>query len=160
MLSRILFALLLLATTLPAFAKERPVYQDGILQTVSTQLHGRSCRTYGDTSGDITARTDSEGQTTGKIDATTTSITNCRPSEVAYYTVTVGQQRFVVAAASNPMKAESAALTMGISSMFYKNCVLYGQLPGTAIKIRSDGNGNLHIKVGKRESNFKLISAQ
>ena len=40
-----------------------------------------------------------------------------------------------------------------------KNSVLYGVLPGTPIKMRSEG-GTVYIKVGKRESEYEIAAMQ
>lgn len=116
MLSRTLFALLL-ATTLPAFAKERPVYQDSVL--ISFKMM----------------------------------------NQTGYYTVDIGGQTFVLYPAPSLAKAGGVFLTMGIATAFYRSSVLYGQLPGTPLKIRSDGNGDFYVRVGKRESEYKLAAA-
>jgi hypothetical protein len=48
---------------------------------------------------------------------------------------------------------------LGWSTAFAKNSCLYGQLPGAHIQIRADG-GNYHVRVGKKESLYKLVAAQ
>lgn len=140
---------------IPAFAKEKPVYQDGVFKSFSTSSDGSTCNS----SGTINGRVNADSDSTGTVNATTSSSTNCYARHTANYTVIVGQQTFVLYPAPSVAKVGGIMLTMGIASAFYKNSVLYGQLPGIPIKIRSNGSGDFYVKVGKRESEYKLAAA-
>jgi hypothetical protein len=61
-----LFALALLGSCV-AFAKDKPqyTYQDGVLQSFRTEHTGTQCSHSSSTSGDIDAKTDDNGRTTG-----------------------------------------------------------------------------------------------
>ena len=48
---------------------------------------------------------------------------------------------------------------MGAVFLKRKNSVLYGVLPGTPIKMRSE-SGTVYIKVGKRETEYKIVAMQ
>ena len=56
---------------------------------------------------------------------------------------------------------ESLASLSWATSGFVKKSSLYGSLPGTRISIRADSDPSKYrIKVGKRESLYKLVSAE
>ena len=158
------FALcLLLCSTAWAAKKPDPVYQDAILKGFHTERHGTFCSTSGDTNGTVKASTDSSGSTNGTVNTTSTASKSCSPRMVAYYTVVMGEHTFVLS--PTEPGAVTATKVVGIivfwPSVFFlkKNSVLYGVLPGTPIKMRSEG-GTVYIKVGKLESEYKIISVQ
>ena len=80
---------------------------------------------------------------------------------VAYYTVVIGEHTFVLS--PTEPGAVTATKLAGIiafwPSVFFlkQNSVLHGVLPGTPIKMRSE-NGTVYIKVGKLESEYKIVS--
>ncbi len=76
---------------------------------------------------------------------------------VAYYTVVMGAHVWVLTPAVTLARAGTVLLTAGFGAMFLKNSTLAGVLPGTPVKMRSEG-GNIYVKVGKRESEYKIIS--
>jgi hypothetical protein len=156
------FALcLLLCSTAWAAKKPDPVYQDAILKDFHTERHGTFCSTSGDTNGTVKTSTDSSGSTKGTVNTTSTASTSCSPRMVAYYTVVMGEHTFVLS--PTEPGAVTATKLAGIiafwPSVFFlkQNSVLYGVLPGTPIKMRSE-NGTVYIKVGKLESEYKIVS--
>lgn len=148
---KILACLLLLSSFAFAKSKPEPVYQDAVLKSYRTVQSGMHCASSGNATGDITAN--------GSIDGTTNSSTNCRPRTHVEYTILVGEQVLIVEPALSGRQKAGAALSLGWSRVFSKDSCLYGLLPGTHIKIRSEG-GIFHIKSGKRESLYSLIAAQ
>jgi hypothetical protein len=145
-----------------AAKKPEPVYQDAILKDFHTEQQGKHCSTSGDTNGTIKADTDSDGTTNGTVTATTTSSTSCTPRMVAFYTVVMGDHTFVLSPTESggvaAAKGVAIIATGGMGAFFLKkNSVLYGVLPGTPIKMRSEG-GTVYIKVGKRESEYKIVA--
>jgi hypothetical protein len=145
-----------------AAKKPEPVYQDAILKDFHTEQQGKHCSTSGDTNGTIKADTDSDGTTNGTVTATTTSSTSCTPRMVAFYTVVMGDHTFTLSPTESGGVAAGKGLiaATGIGAFFLKkNSVLYGVLPGTPIKMRSEG-GTVYIKVGKRESEYKIVAMQ
>jgi hypothetical protein len=94
--------------------------------------------------GDVSANTDSD----------------CYAIRRTHYIVTVGGQTLELIPSATKKKVGLAMATMGYSSFFQKRDALYGQLPNTPIKIRSDGSGKFWIKLGKRESLYSLAGVQ
>ncbi|MBW4044097.1 MAG: hypothetical protein HIU87_03755 [Acidobacteria bacterium] len=78
----------------------------------------------------------------------------------AYYTVEVEGHSYVLTPAPSLSKAGVAFLTMGIGAAVFRNSALYGVLPGTPVKVSSEGNGTFYVKLGKRMSAYKLESAK
>jgi len=155
---------LMLCGTAWAAKKPEPVYQDAVLKDFHTEQHGTSCSTSGNTNGTVHANTDSDGTTNGTVNATSTASTSCRPRMVAYYTVVVGEHTFVLSptesGAVTAAKGVTIIATMGMGAFFLnKNSVLYGVLPGSPVKMRSEG-GTVYIKVGKHESEYKIVAMQ
>lgn len=147
-----------------AAKKPEPVYQDAVLKDFHTEQQGKHCSTSGDTNGTIKADTDSDGTTNGTVTATTTSATSCTPRMVAFYTVVMGNHTFVLSPTESGGVAAAKGLaifaTGGMGAFFLKkNSVLYGVLPGTPIKMRSE-SGTVYIKVSKRESEYKIVAMQ
>jgi hypothetical protein len=82
------------------------------------------------------------------------------PTEkVTKYTLQVGDLTYVLIPKGTKKQAATAYGTMGWSAVFAKKSVLYRQLPGTHVQLRSDGDG-IHVKLGSRESLFEMIAAQ
>ncbi len=148
-----------------AAKKPEPVYQDAVLKDFHTEQQSKHCSTSGDTNGTIKADTDSDGTTNGTVTATSTSSTSCTPRMVAFYTVVMGEHTFVLSPTENggvvAAKATAIIATGGMAAFFLsrKNSVLYGVLPGTPVKMRSE-SGTVYIKVGKRESEYKIVAMQ
>lgn len=144
-----------------AAKKPEPVYQDAILKDFHTEQHGTFCSTSGDPNGTIKADTDSSGTTNGTVNATSSASTSCSPRMAAYYTVVMGDHTFVLTptepGAATAVKAVAIIAFFPSAFFLKKNSVLYGVLPGTPIKMRSEG-GTVYIKVGKRESLYKIVS--
>ena len=154
---------LLLCGTAWAAKKPEPVYQDAVLKDFHTEQQGTFCSTSGNTNGTVNANTDSSGTTNGTVNATSSASTSCSPRMAAYYTVVMGQHTFVLSPTESGTvaAAKTVAIIAFFPSAFFlkKNSVLYGVLPGTPIKMRSEG-GIFYVKVGKRESEYKIVSAQ
>lgn len=159
------FIALLLCLSLPSVAskKEAPVYQDAVLKDFHMVEAGKFCTTNGNTSGLV----DSNGNNSGTISATTSSTTSCRPRTSAVYTVISGVHTMTLtphqSGGKTAAKVGTAFITLGIGTVVWnsleKNSALYGVLPGTAIKMRSD-EGIIYVKVGKRESTYSIVSMQ
>lgn len=142
-----LVLLMLLATPALAAKRPEPDYQDAILKSFHTVPAGQHCS--GNTNGTVSD--------SGVIDATTS--TNCSNSTRSLYTVVIGEQTFVITPTLSAKGTAGAIFSFGYSEIFKKNSCLYGQLPGAHVLIRSE-NGMYHVKVGKRESLYRLVSAQ
>jgi hypothetical protein len=147
--------------------KPEPVYQDAVLKDFHTEQQGKFCTTSGNTNGTVNANTDSDGNTNGTVNTTSSASTSCRPRMVAYYTVVMGEHVFTltptISSGKSAAKVGTAMLTFGIGAIvwnaFDKNSALYGVLPGTPIKMRSE-SGTVYIKVGKRETEYKIVAMQ
>jgi hypothetical protein len=148
-----MFAALLLCLTPFAWSssKPEPAYQDAVLKDFRFVQQGQHCRTNGGSTGTVNANTDDSGYTNGSLNSTSSSVTNCSPNMVALYTITIGEHEFVLTPRRLPF---SGSL---IAAPFRKNSDLAGLLPGTGIKIRSEGD-TFYVKVGKRESAYKIVS--
>jgi hypothetical protein len=154
-------ALLFLLSTPIVFAKDKPVYsyQDGVLQSFHTEQTGKRCSSDADTTGTVNANTDGNGNTDGTIHATTTGSTTCRDTQRTLYTVKVAENTFVLTPAESGTGTAAGFATLGWSRVFAKNNVLTYQLPGTPIKIRSDGKHYV-VKIGDRESLYSIVGAE
>ncbi len=142
--------LLLLAVAYPALAKNKlkdSDYQSATLLSFHTESRGSSCsgKTNGqvDDSGNVTARTSTE----------------CSDSQVRIYTIRVGERTLSIEPAATGKQIAKGMATLGWSEVFSKGSVLRDQLPGAQIKVRSDSSG-LYVRVGKKESKFKIVEAQ
>jgi hypothetical protein len=148
-----LICLLLLCS--PAFASKKSdpelVYQDAVLTGFHMASDGASCSSTGQV-------TNSPGS---YADATVNTNTSCSDTKRAYYVISVGGQTLTLTTALSGKQTAKVMLTMGYGALFIKDSCLYGQLPGTPIKIRSDSNpGKYFVKVGKRESLYRLAGAE
>lgn len=142
-------ALAVMFASTMAFAapKPQPVYQDAVLKSFRMVPAGESCS--GNTSGKV--------DDSGNVNANTH--TNCSANTSAEYTLVIGDQIIVIAPALSGKKKTGVILSLGWSALFIKDTCLYGQLPGAHVLIRSEG-GTYHVKAGKRESLYKLVSAE
>ena len=95
----------------------------------------------------------------GEVTGQTTSTSNCIPRETAYYTIAAGDHIFVLRPEFNGKQIRLNAVTLGYANFFRKNSVLYHQLPGTSIWVRTEGNA-MFVKVGKRESRYEVVEAR
>ncbi len=134
-------------------------YQDAMLVKFVTVTTGTSCSHKSNTTGTVDATTDADGNTDGTVRATTSGSTNCSNDITRYYTISVGEQTFVIEPEMTKGQKGAALATMGWSAVFAKQSVLANQLPGVHILVRSDAAG-LWVKVGKRESRFRMVDAQ
>jgi hypothetical protein len=152
--------LLALLVAVPAFAAKHSdsEYQLGRMVSFHTEQSGRHCTSSEQTNGNVNAYTDDSGNTSGTVRASSYGSSSCTPITKAYYTVKVGDNTFVLTPAVSAAKVGVALVTLGIGTAFMKNSVLYGTLPGTPILVRSE-NGTFYVKVGKRESDYKLAAA-
>lgn len=143
--------------------KPKPVYQDGVLKDFRTAQDGTSCSTDGNTTGTVNAHTDDDGNTRGTVDATTTASTSCGQRIRAYYTVVIGTHTFVLTPTPKPPSMGKMMIPFAGPSMAFRdaaqNSVLYGLLPGTPIQMVNK-DGNVYIKVDKRESEYTIVSMQ
>lgn len=133
-----------------AHAKDKPKdsdYQPGTLVSFRTVTTGSSC----------SGNTDGKVEDSGNVSATTRS--NCQDTTVRVYTIRVGDQTLSVEPAMTGKKKAMGFATLGWSAAFDKGSVLRDQLPGAAIEVRSDPSG-LYIRIGKKESKFKVVGAR
>jgi len=137
--------------------KPKPVYQDGVLKNFRTEQQGTVCSTDGNTNGTVRATTDDYGSTRGTVDATSTASSSCAPRIVAFYTVVIGDHTFVLSPIPKPIGIFGAYKAAFSGSWEAKNSVLYGLLPGTPIQMVNK-DSNVYIKVGKRESEYTIVS--
>jgi len=144
-----------------AWAKHIPdsAYQPGTLIAVRTVVAGSSCSNRAQTDGNVNARTDDSGNTSGTVQATTYGSSSCADNSRALYTVQVAGQRYVIARAITGKETSAMLLTLGWGAMAMKASVLANQLPGTRILVRSDPSG-LYVKLGKRESKYNIVEAR
>lgn len=149
---RTAFALsLLLCST--AWAKSKPLgeYQDGVLVSFYNVTTGSSCSS----SGTVNGKVDDDGKISGSTDGNT----NCSNNESRRYKIKVGDNTFVLRRTFTKGQKAGAIASMGWSALFVKNSILADLLPGTAIKVRSDGTG-FFVKVGNKESRYDVVAAQ
>lgn len=139
----------------PAFAKENKHadsdYQDAVLVKFVTVTTGSSCSSSGDTNGKV--------DDNGNVSATSSGTTNCANRTKRHYTLSVGQQTFVIEPEPTRGQKGTALATLGWSAAFAKQSVLADQLPGTHVMVRTDADG-FWVKIGKRESLYRVVAAQ
>ena len=152
--------LLALLGSAPVFAKDKPQYsyQDGVLQAFRMQTTGNKCTGTADTSGTVSANTDSSGDTRGTVNATTNGSASCRDTERPLYTIKSGENTYVLTPDHNTGTNIGVAM-FPLAGVLTKNSSLAYQPPGTAVKLRSDGN-HFFVKVGKKESMYSVVGAQ
>lgn len=155
---RSLLPILLLC--LSAFAKDKPhyTYQDALLVSFRDVVSGSSCVHSSETTGDVKANTD-DGYTSGTVNATTTGTSECSNNASRLYTINVAGQTYIIRHSMTGGQMATAMVTMGWGALFMKQSVLANQLPGTHVFVRSDEHG-LYVKLGKRESRFKVVEAK
>jgi hypothetical protein len=146
---------------LPAFAKDKSQYkyQDGVLQAVKRVVSGSSCNSNGNTTGTVDANTTPSGQTNGTVNANTQASTTCGNLYQWLYTVKTGDVVYVLTPSRSTGARVGTAVSLGWSSYFLKDSTMANQLPGTQIKLRSDPSG-IYVKVGERESLYRVVSAE
>lgn len=153
-MSKVFFwsASIVLALTLPtpiASAKDkhsRPDsnYQDGTLVSFRNVATGSSCSHTAETTGDVDATTDDNGNTSGTVKSTTRGSTDCANSYKRLYTIRYAESTLVIAHAPE---------------IWNRPSVLARQLPGAKIKVRYDGK-HLFVKVGEKESKFDIVEGK
>jgi hypothetical protein len=134
-----------------AFAKDNATYQDAVLVKFVTVTTGNSCSQNGSTSGKV--------DDDGNISANSSGTSNCANITKRHYTISVGQQTFVIEPEFTKGQKGAALATLGWSAAFAKQSVLSDQLPGTHVLVRSAPDG-FWVKVGKRESRYRVVAAQ
>jgi len=148
---------------LPALAKQKPAYtyEDGVMIDFQMVNSGKHCSTSADTRGDIDARTDDEGNTRGTVEAHTSGSTVCSNTRRAVYRVSVGEHVYTLEPYVGADRV--AAAMVPIVGLAYlaakKQSVLYGVLPGTHVEVRTE-SGAFYVRVGKRESKYRLAGAE
>lgn len=155
--------LLLFCPVLMASKKAKSAnYQDGVLLDFHMEKTGRGCSSYANTNGNLSANSNTYGNqtaTTGNVTANTFGSQTCIDHSRALYSVAVSDHTYVLTPYVSPGKVLGAVGTLGISTLFSKNSDLYGQLPGSHVRVRSE-DGSFYVKVGKRESRYSLVGAQ
>ena len=138
-----------------ALAKEKrhpdSDYQDAVLVKFVTVTTGSSCSHRSNTSGEV--------DDNGNVSARTTGHSDCADVTSRHYTLSVGQQAYVIEPELTKGQKGAALATLGWSAAFAKQSVLADLLPGTHVLVRSDADG-LWVKVGKRESRYRVMTAQ
>jgi hypothetical protein len=151
-------ALLILGLlSLPAFAKDKPMYsyQSAVLQSFHTETTGTNCSSSADTSGTVHGDTDSSAT----IRSTTSGSSTCSDSHRVVYTIKVGENTLALTPYT-PLKTEvGGPVALVWNKAFSKESVLAYQLPGTSLQIRTDGK-HYYVKVGERESAYSIVGAQ
>jgi hypothetical protein len=150
---RLLAALLLCCSFALGATKPEPVYQDAVFKDFHYSQTGQSCTTSGGSNGTVDAHTNSSGHTSGTVNTTSSATTDCSINRMALYTITAGEHEYVITPRHLPFSGSP------IAAAFRKNSDLYGVLPGTPLKIRTESE-NFYVKIGNRESVFKLVSAK
>jgi hypothetical protein len=145
-LASLLFTLALPLTL--AAAADPPAYQDGVLTKIRTTVVGNSCSTS----------TQSDAATYGNT-ARRTIDASARCSDIrgAVYTVQVGGADYELTPDHSRIARASSYLPL--SATLLKQSSLANHLPGTAVKLRRDGDGFL-VQVGKRESHYRIFAAR
>jgi len=152
-----LFALVLACAVSSQFAsakdKQHPDsdYQDAVLVKFVTVTTGTDCSHRSNTSGQV--------DDNGSVSADTNGSTSCSDITKRHYTLSVGQQTYIIEPEPTKGQKGAALATLGWSAAFAKQSVLAAQLPGTHVLVRSDAEG-FWVKLGKRESRYRVISAQ
>lgn len=149
---KLLSALLITSTAFAA--KPEPVYQIGVFRALHVSQIGSYCNSHGDTNGSVLANTDQQGNTSGNINATTTTHTDCTPRTQYEYTVSIGEQTLVL----TPKTSAVQIISFGFSNYFHSS-TLYGKLPGETIQLRSEGS-TIYVKSGKKESAYVMIGSR
>ena len=137
-----------------AWAKDKPVpadYQDAVLVKFVTVTTGSSCSSSGNTLGKV----DDDGNLT----ANSSGSADCSNQTTRHYTLSVGPQVFVIEPELTKGQKGAALATLGWSARFAKESVLAYELPGTHVLVRTDAEG-FWVKVGKRESRYRVVGAQ
>ena len=158
-MKRLIFCVLLISSVC-SFAKDKSAvaYQDAVLVDFRTVDSGSSCSTTGNTNGTVNSTSD----TTGTVNATTTASTQCVNHTESIYTLSLGGHVYQLVVAVNPARVATAMIPiLGPAYLIAtrNNSVLYGVLPGTHVQVRTEEGGKFFVKVGKRESKYKLVGA-
>jgi hypothetical protein len=156
-----LVLLLCLSSATFLFAKDKPArnYQDGTLIATHRIRSGNSCSSNTSTNGNIDAQTDASGNTSGSVAANSNTSTNCTDVYRYQYTVRSGNVNYVLSPAMTGGKEATTLLTFGFGAMFMKHSALANRLPGTSVKLATDGK-HFYVLVDKQESPFNLISSE
>lgn len=128
-------------------AEVKPDYQNAVLRSFRTIPSGQNCSAG--TNGEISRNGDYSSHTN----------VNCSDTTKALYTIVFAGQVMVVEPSHSGKSKAGNIVSLGYSSLFWKNNCLYGQLPGTHLLLRSSGD-QYQIRVGKKESLFRLVSAE
>src|SRR4051794_25789803 len=153
MTKAISFCALVLFGVALAGAKDKSgrVYQDGVLVSYRTVNTGTSCSSSGTVNGSV--------DNDGTISGTTSSSGGCA-NRVAYlYTIRTSGTTLVLRPAMTGKEMATSMATLGWGSLFMKQSVLAGQMPGVGFEISID-RGEAHVKMGKRESVYTVVAAQ
>ena len=118
-------------------------YKDAVLLSVRSVSNGMSC------SGSTNGKEEDDGNFHANSNA------NCHERMVHHYTLKIEAQTFVV----TPATTVSSIATLGFSKAFKGDSVLANQIPGAHVSVRSDSSG-FYVKVGKKESKFRVVEAE
>jgi hypothetical protein len=129
-------------------ATDTAVYQDGVLTKVRTTVVGNSCSTS----------TQSDAATYGNT-ARRTLDASARCSDIrgAVYTVQVGSIAYELT--PDHSRVARASSHLPLSATFLHQSSLANHLPGTAVKLRTEGDV-IFVRVGKHESHYRIFKAK
>jgi hypothetical protein len=126
-------------------------YQDAVLVSFKDITTGSNCSSNGTVKGKV----DDDGNVSGDSNSTT----SCSDKTMRHYTIKVGDSVFVLEPSMSGGQKAGAVASLGWSAVFAKKSVLWNQLPGTHMQVRSDPHG-FYVKVGNRESLYDIVGAK
>jgi hypothetical protein len=129
-------------------ATDTPAYQDGILTKVRTTVAGNACSTS----------TQSDAATYGNT-ARRTLDASARCSDIrgAVYTIRVGNNEYELI--PDHSRVARASSYLPLSATFLHQSSLANHLPGTAVKLRTEGDA-VFVRLGNHESQYRIFSAK
>jgi hypothetical protein len=142
----LLISTILLSCT-AASAKSHPAsdYQDAVLVSFRDVANGSTCDHTASTSGDVSAHTDDDGNTSGTVTAKTTGTSACKEIQIRHYTLRVADHTYVV---------QPAYVFLNRSTF-----LLLRERPGTNVQVRFDKKG-LFVRLNNKESKFDVVEAK
>jgi hypothetical protein len=146
-------AVFLAASCVVAVAKPKAAYQDAVLKNFSSERHQTRCASSEKNSSGLSSRGSGGGSNSASGRSGANGAAPCGVHVVSVFTVVADEHVYVL----TPALLGEYAPT-GLGRFLVRSPSLEGALPGTPVKMRSDG-GDIYIKVGNRESEYKLVSA-
>lgn len=131
-----------------AFAKDKPKdsdYQPATLVSFHTETRGAYCSSSADGTVDGSGNIHASGDS------------SCRDRTIRVYEIRVGNQSLSLEPALDARQQAAVLGSLGFARLVMKDSVLHDQVPGAAIEVRGDPSG-LYVRVGKRESKFRVVA--